>query len=534
MYICFDENTVASLIDGTPIVVKEIVSSGDALPSEQQQKSSDNIGMMRAWKNETTSSSNILQSSENQPNKLGLSILSSVLEKNKSNEDARKKLESRLTEKHITVEALSEAATQANEALRDIMTQLVSKTEALDFEVARRAQAEKLLEEHEEVIIAVSNAITKQESIMTTLEAELEEIQVVDISSIDLNIDLDDLPRGKGKSELFIEPVVESSSLYVACSSHDEKDRKIRELEVAIEEGRAIEVTLAEDLTNLRDSVLEIETHHKAQIEELQKEADEARMSVQKMETKVKLMVNNTNSTIEALHTKLDNESSSVKLVDELSTQIKILEYKESLLADELNERLETKENTNNVLAEVEQLCLVVQACLRKCESNTTSTENTSFFENKEIPLDMDNHVVTVIDTQLLTDINEQLTSLHEFEEKLKSFVHKFESDSEITMDDFGMSRGDRRTLRKLREEFAMFLENSRASLHELEAKVADYIGSIGEERFSRIKELESQLDDKEKTIKMVEKQNSYLEQALSNMKSELHKAKKGRSGLFR
>ena len=534
MYICLDENTVASLIDGTPIVVKEIVSSGDALPSEQQQKSSDNIGMMRAWKNETTSSSNVLQSSENQPNKRGLSILSSVLEKNKSNEDARKKLESRLTEKHITVEALSEAATQANEALRDIMTQLVSKTEALDFEVARRAQAEKLLEEHEEVIIAVSNAITKQESIMTTLEAELEEIQVVDISSIDLNIDLDDLPRGKGKSELFIEPVVESSSLYVACSSHDEKDRKIRELEVAIEEGRAIEVTLAEDLTNLRDSVLEIETHHKAQIEELQKEADEARMSVQKMETKVKLMVNNTNSTIKALHTKLDNESSSVKLVDELSTQIKILEYKESLLADELNERLETKENTNNVLAEVEQLCLVVQACLRKCESNTTSTENTSFFENKEIPLDMDNHVVTVIDTQLLTDINEQLTSLHEFEEKLKSFVHKFESDSEITMDDFGMSRGDRRTLRKLREEFAMFLENSRASLHELEAKVADYIGSIGEERFSRIKELESQLDDKEKTIKMVEKQNSYLEQALSNMKSELHKAKKGRSGLFR
>lgn len=101
-------------------------------------------------------------------------------------------------------------------------------------------------------------------------------------------------------------------------------------------------------------------------------------------------------------------------------------------------------------------------------------------------------------------------------------------------MDGFGMSRGDRRTLRKLREEFAMFLEKSRASLHELEAKVADYIGSIGEERWSRIKELESQLDDKEKTIKMMEKQNTYLEQALSNMKSELHKAKKGRSGLFR
>ena len=485
---------------------------------------------MRAWKHNEMDNNDVQLVNSSNPTLAMISTLLVTLGKNKENEAMRKKLEEQLAAKHVTVEALGEAATQANESIREIVSQLHSKTYLLEKEKVRRERLELLLNERDLVLVTVANAISQQESIMKNLEKELEEIDLVDISSINSHesVKLSSMNRSINKRS--------ENDVLDYCNNCEDKDRTIRELELAIEESHTTQVTLAEELTNLRGRQADIENNHKVQVKSMSDLLNAANENVQRMEIKVKLMLNNSDEVVESLRSKVNKtQDGTSDLSGEISAQLSLLRYKEELLGDELDQRLRDKTKVNETLLQVEQTTSNIEAFLQKCDKIHTPIE-TLTEASTDVSLDHSNneeHQVTVIDTQILTDIHEQLSSLHKFEDDLKGNLLQFETDNEILDEGFGMSLGDRKSLRKLREELALFLGNSRASLHQLEDKVSEYMGSIGEERYSRIKDLELQLKEKEKSMKLMEKQSAYQEQTLQNLRMELDKRKKGRSGLF-
>lgn len=244
-------------------------------------------------------------------------------------------------------------------------------------------------------------------------------------------------------------------------------------------------------------------------------------------------MSNNSDQVIEALRSKIVNtqEGSGEDITDELSRQVELLRRKEELLADELDYREREKESFKECLQKVEGLRVGIEKQVCNCETLSTATGETTKSPDLE---DEGNHQVTVIDTKIMTDIHDQLASLREFEDDLKANFHKFELDHDVLDRDFGMNIGDRRSLRKLRQKIALFLDKSYSSINHLESKVVDYMGSIGEERYTRIKDLESQLEDKEKMVKLMEKQNAYHEQTLNRLRAQLDDKKTIRRGFFR
>lgn len=488
----------------------------------QENAVNQDVGVMRAWKHQESVNDASELENANNPTLAIMSTLLVSLGKNKENEAIRKKLEEKLAAKHVTVEALGEAATQANESIREIVSQLHSKTDLLEKEKVRRERLEALLSERELVIVAVADAIAKQESIMKILEKDLEEIDLIDMEAFHMN-----------DSEILQVPLSNSRSQFIQhgygpnhCNDCEEKDKAIRDLEVKLEDSRATQVTLAEELTNVRSLVSETENDHKQQIKEMRDLVKKSNENVDRMEIKVKLMLNNSNEVVEALRSKIVNtQERTHDFAGELSHQLDLLRYKEELLGDELDHRRRETDHIEEALAHIKQITSDINVNLQNSETTRSSTQASFEYD------DDDNPQLTVIDTQILTDTHEQLSSLHEFEEDLKTHLFKFESDNEVLDEGFGMRRGDRKSLRKLREELALFLGKSRASLHQLEDKVSDYMGSIGEERYARIKELETQLRDKEKMIKLMEKQSAYQEQTLKNLRTD--KRKKGRPGLF-
>lgn len=494
---------------------------------------SSGVGMMRAWKE--------LDGANSQETQLitlsnpGLDLVSTILigmskhHDKKEYQAMRKELEAQ----NITVEALGEAATQANESIRDIVTQLHTKTKKLGEEKIRTSKLENLLSERELVIVAVAKAISEQETIMNNLDEELDQIGIVDVS--DLNID--DIPNvdtPTGSLMAKQSPQSRDRSLCNECAICDEKLRKrVRELEIALDDSKVTEFSMAEEITLLREHSVELDVKSRERVGLIEKELKYATMKNEKIELRLKLAENNSNQVVDSLRTYV-NKAGEEKfdLVEEVVKKLDLMRKKEELLADELDDRLRDKKNTVAALEKVDLMRTQIETSLRKCETASRSTSLTEEIsaDNESLISGNENDLyVTVVDTQLIVEIQEQLNSLRVLEEELKNRLQMFETDNDVLAEGFVMNRGDRRALTKLREELAMFLGQSRAALHQLEDKVTEYMGSMGEERYRRIKELESQLEDKEKMVKLMEKQSAYQEQTLSSMRAEFDKLRNKR-----
>jgi len=532
----FEVKDILLAEDGTPIVVKEIIATNDNKPEQSSNldiNPSSGVGMMRAWKELDGTTSQLITSSNP-----SLDLVSSVLigmskhHNKKEHRAMRKELEAQLEAQNITVEALGEAATQANESIRDIVTQLHTKTKQLDEEKVRTSKLENLLSEREMVIVAVAKAISEQETIMNNLDEELDQIAVIDVGDLDID-DISDTDTPTGATIVKQSPQSRDRRLCGECVICDEMRGRVRELEVSLEDSKATEFSMAEEITRLRENSVECDDKYCERVRAVEEKLKHKTTKYEKMELRLKLAENNSNQVIDDLK-KCVNKSGEEQfdLFVKVAKELDLMRKKEELLADELEDRLRDKGNTAIALERVDQMRSQIESSLRKCETasrSTSITEETSADIESLVSGNENDPYVTVVDTQLIVEIQEQLNSLRVLEEELKNRLQMFETDNDVLAEGFGMNRGDRRALAKLREELAVFLGQSRAALHQLEDKVTDYMGSMGEERYRRIKELESQLEDKEKMVKLMEKQSAYQEQTLSSMRAEFDKLRNKR-----